>query len=281
VFENAPLRGELVQLGATWRAVLQRRDYPPVLQNLLGELMAAAALLSATIKFEGSLIMQMQGSGPVQLLVVECTSQRTMRATAKWNGMPVGSRIAELLGNGHFVIAIVPDGGKQSYQGVVGLEGETVAQILEHYMALSEQLQTRLWLACNDEMSCGVLLQKLPEGTSPDTDAWTRVVTLGESITRQELLTLPGVQLLHRLYHQERVRVFEPHPVAFRCSCSHDRVTAMLRLLGHAEICSIIAERGSVEVNCDFCGRHYRFDRVDAAQVFAADVFTATNPTRH
>ncbi len=281
VFETAPLRGEMVRLAATWRAVLERRAYPPVLQNMLGELMAAAALLSATLKFNGSLIMQMQGSGPVQLLVVECTSTHTMRATAKWRDTPEDMGLAELLGTGRFVIAIVPEDGKRSYQGVVSIEGSTVAQVLEHYMAQSEQLETRLWLACNAEVACGVMLQKLPDGKTEDADAWNRASKLGETITREELLSLPGVQLLRRLYHQERVRVFEPHPVSFRCSCSRDRVTAMLRLLGHEEVRSILTERDSVDVDCEFCGRHYRFDQVDAEQVFATDVITSVTPTRH
>jgi molecular chaperone Hsp33 len=164
---------------------------------------------------------------------------------------------------------------------VVGLEGETVAQVLEHYMAQSEQLQTRLWLACDEQVACGVLLQMLPEGKSEDADGWTRAVTLGETITRTELLTLPAIQLLRRLYHQEQIRVFEPSPVAFRCSCSRERVTAMLRLLGKEEVHSILDERNSIEVDCDFCGRHYQFDRVDAEQVFAAEVITVANPTRH
>jgi molecular chaperone Hsp33 len=281
VFETAPVRGEIVQLAATWRAVLERRAYPPCIQSLLGELMAAAALLSATIKFEGSLIIQMQGSGPVQLLVVECTSNRTMRATAKWRDAPDSASLADLLGPGQFVITIVPEDGKQTYQGVVAIEGATVSAVLEHYMLQSEQLETRLWLSCDENAACGVLLQKLPDGKSTDRDAWNRAVTLGGTISREELLTLPAMQLLRRLFHQEQVRVFEAHPVAFRCSCSRDRVTNMLRMLGHEEVRSILHERDSVEVDCEFCGRHYQFDSVDAEQIFAADVITRPNPTRH
>ncbi|HUF21640.1 MAG TPA: Hsp33 family molecular chaperone HslO, partial [Burkholderiales bacterium] len=140
LLESTPVRGELVHLDATWRAVLERKTYPETLERLLGEMMAAAALLSATLKFEGALIMQMQGSGPVRLLVVEATSEHTLRATAKWDGELPGSSLKELLGNGRFVITVVPESGKQTYQGVVSIEGETVAQVLEHYMAKSEQL---------------------------------------------------------------------------------------------------------------------------------------------
>ncbi|HEV8262443.1 MAG TPA: Hsp33 family molecular chaperone HslO [Burkholderiales bacterium] len=281
LLESTPVRGEIVHLDATWRAVLERRRYPAPLQSLLGDMMAAAALLSAILKFEGSLIMQMQGSGPVQLLVVEATSEHTLRATAKWEGELARGNVTELLGAGRFVISIVPSSGKQTYQGIVAIEGESIAQVLEHYMAKSEQLETRLWLASDSHQAAGMLLQKLPAAPTQDADAWNRATQLGETIRREELLSLPAREIIRRLYHEEDVRVFESRPVAFRCSCSRERVTSMLRLLGHDEVKSIIAERNTVEVDCEFCGRHYTFDAVDAEQVFAADVITRAQPTKH
>ena len=281
LLESTPVRGEIVHLDATWRAVLERRSYPAPLQALLGDMMAAAALLSAILKFEGSLIMQMQGNGPVQLLVVEATSEHTLRATAKWEGELSKGNVTELLGAGRFVISIVPTSGKQTYQGIVAIEGESIAQVLEHYMAKSEQLETRLWLASDSQQAAGMLLQKLPAAPTQDSDAWNRATQLGETIRREELLSLPAREIIRRLYHEEDVRVFESRPVAFRCSCSRERVTSMLRLLGHDEVKSIIAERNSVEVDCEFCGRHYTFDAVDAEQVFAADVITRAPPTKH
>ena len=275
------MRGEIVHLDATWRAVLERRRYPAPLQSLLGDMMAAAALLSAILKFEGSLIMQMQGNGPVQLLVVEATSEHTLRATAKWEGDLAQGNVTELLGAGRFVISIVPSGGKQTYQGIVAIEGNSIAEVLEHYMAKSEQLETRLWLASDSQQAAGMLLQKLPAAPTQDEDAWNRAKQLGETIRREELLSLPAREIIRRLYHEEDVRVFESRPVAFRCSCSRERVTSMLRLLGHDEVKSIIAERNTVEVDCEFCGRHYTFDAVDAEQVFAADVITRPQPTKH
>jgi len=281
LLESTPVRGEIVHLDATWRAVLERRRYPAPLQSLLGDMMAAAALLSAILKFEGSLIMQMQGNGPVQLLVVEATSEHTLRATAKWEGDLAQGNVTELLGAGRFVISIVPSGGKQTYQGIVAIEGDSIAQVLEHYMAKSEQLETRLWLASDSQQAAGMLLQKLPAAPTQDEDAWNRAKQLGETIRREELLSLPAREIIRRLYHEEDVRVFESRPVAFRCSCSRERVTSMLRLLGHDEVKSIIAERNTVEVDCEFCGRHYTFDAVDAEQVFAADVITRAQPTKH
>ncbi len=281
LLERTPVRGEIAHLDATWRAVLERRSYPAPLERLLGEMMAAAALLSATLKFEGSLIMQIQGSGPVQLLVVEATSDHTLRATAKWDGELAEGNVGALLGEGRFVISIVPSSGTQTYQGIVSLEGNSIAEVLEHYMAKSEQLETRLWLASDSQQAAGMLLQKLPATPTEDADAWNRATRLGETIKRDELLGLPAPEIIRRLYHQEDVRVFEPRPVAFRCSCSQDRVTSMLRMLGHDEVRSIVAERGNVEVDCEFCGRHYAFDSVDAEQVFAADLITPAQKTRH
>ena len=281
LLEQTPVRGEIVHLDATWRAVLERRSYPAPLEKLLGEMMAAAALLSATLKFDGSLIMQMQGSGPVQLLVVEATSGHTLRATAKWEGEVPEGDVKALLGSGRFVISIVPESGKQTYQGIVGMEGNSIAEVLEHYMAQSEQIETRLWLASDSRQAGGMILQKLPAARAEDPDAWNRATQLGATIKRDELLKLPATEIIRRLYHEEDVRVFEPRPVAFRCSCSRDRVTSMLRMLGRDEVRSIIAEQKSVEVDCEFCGRHYSFDAVDAEQVFAAELVTRAQPTKH
>ncbi len=280
LLEDTPVRGEIAHLDATWRAVLARRKYPEALQTLLGEMMAAAALLSATLKFEGSLIMQMQGSGPIQLLVVEATSEHTLRATAKWEGDLKAGSVTQLLGSGRFVISIVPESNKQTYQGVVAIEGDTISQVLENYMVRSEQIETRLWLVSDSRQAAGMLLQKLPSAPSQDEDAWNRAVTLGETLKREELLKLSSREIVHRLYHEEDVRLFETRPVAFRCSCSRTRVTSMLRLLGHEEVRSIIAERSSVEVDCEFCGRHYSFDAVDAEQVFTAEVINSAPPTK-
>ena len=282
IFEHAAVRGEIVHLDATWRAVLERADYPPLLRDLLGEMMAAAVLLSATLKFSGSLVMQMQGSGPIKLLVVECTSDMTMRAIAKWSGELHGADMQTLLGDGRFVMSIDRSSeGQQSYQGIVSLEGSSVAEVLQNYMLRSEQLDTYLWLAADESCASGMLLQKLPGKTSEDADAWNRAVQLGSTITHAELLALPAVEIIHRLYHEEDIRMFEVSPVSFRCSCSRERVSDMLRMLGLAEVHSIIDERGSVEVDCEFCNRHYHFDSVDAEQLFAADVVAQMNLTRH
>lgn len=282
LFEHAPIRGEVAHLDATWRAVLERHTYPPVLRSILGELMAAGALLAATLKFEGSIILQLQGDGPVQLIVVESTSEQTLRATAKWTGsLADDAGFADLLADGRFVITLVPGEGKQSYQGVVAIDPAGVAASLEQYMQRSEQLDTRLWLAAGEERAAGLLLQKLPESGEPEGDSWNRATQLAATVTAPELLELPARKLLHRLYHQEDIRIFDPRPVSFRCSCTHERVSAMLRMLGYAEVRSILDEQAAIEVKCEFCNRAYRYDSVDAEQLFAAAHTVPAGSTRH
>ncbi len=281
LFEHAPIRGEIVQLAATWQAVTERHDYPAPLRKILGELMAAAALLAATLKFDGTLILQLHGNGPVKLIVVECAAGHAMRATAKWDGNIPDSGLRALLGNGRFAISLVPESGQQGYQGIVDLDADSIAGAFEHYMATSEQIETRLWLACDDTRAAGLLIQKLPGRETMDTDAWSRIGHLAGTVQPRELLELAPQLLLQRLFHEEDLRVFEPHPVYFRCSCSAERVTGMLRMLGLDEVRSVIAERGEVEVHCEFCNRRYVFDAVDSEQIFAAAVTAPSESTRH
>lgn len=281
LFEHAPIRGEMTQLAATWQAVTERHDYPPPLRRALGELMAAGALLAATLKFSGTLILQLHGSGPVKLIVVECSSDHAMRATAKWEGEIPEGGLRALLGSGRFAISLVPESGQQSYQGIVDLEADSIAAALEHYMATSEQVETRLWLACDDRRAAGLLLQKLPDHDAADSDAWPRAGQLAATVTAGELLGLEPSRLLHRLFHEEDLRVFEPRPVYFRCSCTRDRVVGMLRMLGRDEVRSVVAERGEVEVRCEFCNRRYAFDAVDSEEMFASALTGASATTRH
>jgi molecular chaperone Hsp33 len=279
VFEHGGVRGGIVHLGATWNAVLERREYPAALRDVMGELMAAAALLASNLKFEGSMIMQLQGDGPVSLLVVECTGDLTLRAMAQWEGEP-GGRVGDLLGGGRFVVTLDPAGGTHRYQGVVELDGESVGDVLQHYMQRSEQLETRFWLAADASRACGMLLQKMPH-PGADLDLWNRAAVLASTLTREELLGISAPNLIRRLFHEEDVRVFTPRPVAFRCSCSTERVIGMLRMLGYDEVRQVLAQQDKVEVNCEFCNRRYGFDRVDVEQVFAAGVVTRPEATRH
>ncbi len=280
VFEHAPVRGEIVHLDASFRAILERRVYPEPIRTVLGEFMAAAALLAATLKFDGRLILQIQGGGPLTLLVVECTSDHTLRAVAHWDDAPFEQTLDRLVGDGRLVITVEPRKGEERYQGIVNLEGATVAQAVERYYAQSEQVETRVWLACDDTRAAGLLLQRLP-GASEDTDLWPRAVELTTTLTPSELLTLPPAEVLRRLYHEEDIRLFTPAVLSFRCSCSRERVEAVLHMLGREDISNLLVEQGSVSVDCEFCGKHYTFDAVDVEQVFVTRPVSSAPAQKH
>ncbi len=279
LFENLGIRGELVRLDASWQAVLERHDYPPVVRERLGELMAASVLLSATLKFDGSMTLQIRGDGPIGMMVVECTSARTLRGLAHWEGEPDGASLSGQFGDAQLIITIEPK-GRDRYQGIVPLEGERFAEAIEGYLYRSEQLPTRLWLAADAESAAGLLVQDLP-GQYSEEDAWNRVSTLAETITDPELLDLEQGEVIHRLFHEEDVRVFENEPVSFRCSCSRERVEGALRGIGHDEVADIIRTEGEVAVNCEFCNRRYAFDAVDVERLFAGQTQPEVSATRH
>ncbi|MBI5889122.1 MAG: Hsp33 family molecular chaperone HslO [Nitrosomonadales bacterium] len=282
LFEHAPLRGEIVHLEATWQSVIERHDYPAILRDLMGELCAAAVLLAATLKLKGAMVLQIHGKGAVKLLVVECSGDLELRATAKWEGdLPQGT-LQDLVGDGRFVITLDPKDGNQAYQGIVALEGESIAEMLQNYMTRSEQLETRLWLAADGRHAAGMLLQKLPgQSAGEDADAWERATQIADTLKPEELLNVPAAELVHLLYHEEDIRLFESQPVVFRCTCSRENVARMLRMLGRDEVDAIIAERGDVEVHCEFCNQRYVFDRVDVNAVFADIMAMAANKTLH
>jgi molecular chaperone Hsp33 len=279
VFERARVRGELVRLDETWREVRRRRDYPAPVRSVLGELTAASVLLAATVKFEGgALVLQIQGGHPVTLLVVECQPDLTLRAMARWNGGLEGlgghATVHDLAAGGRCAITIDPGPGLAAYQGVVPLEGRTTAHVLERYMARSEQIGTLFALASNDDRAAGLLLQKLPDvggraAAGEDPDLWNRVGHLAATLTRQELLELPGREILRRLFHDEELRLFESMPVSFACRCSRDRVAGVLRMVGRDEVDLALEEKGSLEVTCEFCGQAYTFSREDAERALA------------
>ena len=286
IFENAAVRGELVELSSAWQQVQARREYPAPVRKLLGEMMAAAALLSANLKFNGMIVMQMHGDGPVKLLVVECDSELNLRATAKLAHDAVVDNNATLKqlinahGHGRFVITLDPKDkmpGQQAYQGIVPLDGESVAVVIENYMLRSEQLDTKLWLAADRQVSRGLLLQKLPKeggtGThiSDEAETWNRTVALASTLKEEELLSTDISTLMRRLFWEETIRVFEPGHPHFHCSCNREKVGNMLKMLGKKEIDAALLDLGRLSINCDFCGQLYEFDAVDCAQLFATE----------
>jgi molecular chaperone Hsp33 len=292
LFENTPVRGNLVNLTNTFQLALNKQQLPAGLKRSLGELMAASALLTATLKMTGSLVLQIQGKGQLKLLVVECNSEFGIRATAKWKGeVSDEQNLFDLMEQGQFVITLDPKDGRQTYQGIVPIEGNDISTILENYMLRSEQIDTKIWLSCDGNSAAGMLLQKLPEtmnqqtqteeSLAHDVDAWNRVGHLADTITDDELLHLPTETLIHRLFHEEDVRLFEASNTKFFCSCTRSSVANMLRMLGEEEINSILEEQGKIDVNCDFCNTHYQFDKVDAAQLVASELVTQSSKEIH
>lgn len=287
LFRGAPVRGEIVRLDEAWQRMIRFHDYPPAVTALLGQMTAAAALLAANIKFNGALTLQVQGDGPVRLLVVECQPDFRLRATAKLREGAIIATDAALTdlvnahGSGRCLITLDPRDrlpGQQPYQGVVPLAGDSIAAALESYMQQSEQLETRLWLAANASTATGVLLQKLPrEGgtanlTAPgteDDDAWPRACMLASTLTADEMLAASAETLAQRLFWEEQLDHMAPAVPQFACSCSRERIGRMLRSMGRAEVDDIIAEQGQVEVTCDFCNARQTFDAVDVGQLFA------------
>lgn len=280
VIENCGVRGEHVRLGSSWRELHTKTDYQPAVLELLGQTVSAVALLAATVKFDGALTLQATGDGALRLLVVEASGERTFRGLARLRqSAPENPGADILLGNGRIALTIDPGEGKDRYQGIVDFAGGPLSEVLERYFERSEQIPTRIWLAANEHQVAGLMLQHLPEkgiqlesgdlGSLDEDDGWQRCVTLAETLADEELLGLESAALLRRLFHQERVRLFDPEPWAFRCRCSLDRVKTMLRGLGKPEVDDILAEQGKVGVTCDFCNASYEFDAVDAEQIFA------------
>ena len=268
LFEHLDLRGELVQMETSWQTVLKQHDYPEAVRTVLGQTMAATLIMSATIKFDGSLIIQAQSSGPITTLVSQATSERTVRGLAHWEGEVADTNLAATFGDGQLVITV--DGSKtERYQGIVALEGANIAEALQNYFSASEQLESRFWLFANGERAAGLFLQQLPSEQEQNDD-WERITALADTITEDELLNLSTSELLHRLFHEEEVRLFEAEPVSFRCSCSRKKIESSLLAMGKQEADDIIKEQGGIHVDCDFCNQHYQFDKFDTEQLFSS-----------
>lgn len=298
LFEGLPVRGMLVRLTEGWQEVLQRRAeagdaFPRPVRQLMGEMAAAGVLMQSNINFNGALVLQVHGDGPVKLAVAEVQSDLAFRVTAKVVGdVPEDAQLEGLVnvrGHGRCAITLDPQGrvpGQQPYQGVVALHGDhreplqRLSEVLEHYMLQSEQLDTKLILAADDNLAAGLLIQRLPvegsrnlEGQRNEdeiglNEAYNRIAHLAATLTSEELLTLDAETVLRRLFWEEDVRRFEPTMPRFACTCSRERVADMLRNLGQDEVDGILSEQGKVEVGCDFCGRQYLFDPIDADELF-------------
>lgn len=264
LFDNTDIRGELVRVEQSYQQVLANHNYPEAVARLLGEFIAAAALLSATLKFEGTVTLQARSEGQIPVIMAEASSDQCLRAIARGAENADSAEFHQLLNNGQLCITIDPAQGKR-YQGIVSLEGDNLASCLEQYFKQSEQLSTRLWLCADDQRASGLLLQELPATADGQIEQreqqWEHISLLAQTLSDQELQNLDFETLLQRLYHQEPVRIFDAETLKFRCNCSRERTASALRTLGEAELQSILAEQGELSINCDFCHQHYSFNQ--------------------
>ncbi|MDF2153999.1 Hsp33 family molecular chaperone HslO [Vibrio sp. CAU 1672] len=272
LFEDLSVRGELVQLDDAYQHIISSKDYPAALQKLLGELLVSTTLLTATLKFEGSITIQLQGDGPVSLAVINGDHDQKIRGVARWEGdIADDASLHDMMGKGHLVITIDPKKGER-YQGVVGLEGETLADVIEGYFANSEQLKTCLWIRTGEHEgkahAAGMLIQVMPDGTGSPDD-FEHLEQLTSTVKDEELFTLEANELLYRLYNQEKVRLYDPQPVEFHCGCSRDRSASAIVTVEKTEIYDILAQHGSLSLHCDYCGATYTFDESEVSDLFA------------
>ena len=266
LFEELGVRGEWVRLQQSWQTAKQHQVLNPAVESQLGQALAAVTLLSATIKFEGSMILQAQGDGALRTLVAQSSHDRKIRGLVRYNSEVTPQTLPEMMGQGRLVLTVESE-NVPPYQGVVGLEGKNLAEMLHTYFLQSEQLQTRLWLFANQTHAVGLFLQELPSQASYKAD-WERIEILANTVTEAELFNLDCEEVLYRLFNEEKVRIYPPEKIDFSCHCSREKISNTLRVMGQVDLESILKERRTIEVDCEFCGEKYHFDSKDVANLF-------------
>ena len=274
LFEEADIRGEIVQLDNSYRDIIAIHQYAPGVSRLMGEFMAAAVLLATTLKFEGKLVLQARSEGQIPLLMVECDSELRLRAITRGAQEATSERFDQLLTGGQLAITIGPTNG-QRYQGIALLTQSSLAHSLDAYFKQSEQLKTQFWLASNGESAAGMLLQQLPAQLVQDgaerSAQWQHVSTLANTLKDAELLTVSAPELAHRLYHEDPMRLFEAKDVRFQCSCSRERTFNALNSLPKEEVRELLEELGSITMDCEFCNEQYRYVEHDLTDILQSD----------
>jgi molecular chaperone Hsp33 len=279
LFEDSGVRGEWIKLTESWQEARKHQQGPQTAQLQLGQALAAVVMLSATIKFNGSIILQTQSDGDIRTLVAQSTHDRKIRGLIRSHKQVAMGSLETMFGHGQLVLSINTDNAPP-YQGVVSLQGKNLAAALETYFEQSEQLKTRLWLFANDTHAAGLVLQELPEQKSNKAD-WERIQILADTLTEHELLELDCEPLLYRLFNEEKVRLFDAESVEFKCTCSQARIQTNLRAMGREELETILREHGSIEVTCEFCSKHYRFDSIDVTALLSDENIMNESETRH
>ncbi|KAA1165830.1 MULTISPECIES: Hsp33 family molecular chaperone HslO [Pseudoalteromonas] len=271
LFNELDVRGELVQIESAYNEMIADHNYPDPVKALLGELLVATCLLTATLKFEGEIAVQLQGDGPVKYAVINGDDKQNMRGIARLQSEITGTTVKELIGQGYMVITITPDKGER-YQGIVPLEHDTLSECIESYFEQSEQLKTRLWFATDttegSAKACGLFLQVLPVDKQKSIEDFAHLEALSNTIKDEELLHLDANTVLTRLYHEDNPRVFEPQAIKFKCGCSRDKTITALVNIGQEELLKDVAEKGTVNINCHYCLKEYVFNEQDIKSIF-------------
>ncbi len=272
LFEELPIRGEIVHLNLSFQHIMEQHQYPPLIRRWLGEALVLVCLLSTLIKFNGRLAIQFQGKGKLKLLLVQCTNELQVRGLAQWEGELTEEEILDSLKQGTIIITIDPDNAKQRYEGIVAWQGQTLSESIEGYFQNSEQLPTRIWVVVDEKSASGFLLQRVPEEalrreSTLDHD-WEHINYLTATLTPHELTNLDNKTLLHRLYVEEDVRLFEAKSVVFQCTCSEKRGANAIRILGKKEAEDELRLKQQIVVKCEFCNCEYCYDKVDVAAIF-------------
>jgi molecular chaperone Hsp33 len=273
IFEQHNVRGEWVRLQDSWQQAKQHQVLVnDAVGSQLGQALAAVTLLSATIKFKGAVIMQFQGGGDLRMLVAQASNERKIRGLVRSNQQVAGDNLKQMLGEGGRLVLTVEPDASDPFQGVISIDSESLAEVLTDYFVHSEQLDTRLWLFANQTHAAGLFIQELPgenkdndNDNDNDKDDWDRIEMLANTVTAEEMFSLDCEELLHRLFHEEEVRLYEPESVEFQCNCSREKISGTLQALGRSELEEIVQQQGDIEVDCQFCGAHYDFDKVDVA----------------
>ncbi|WP_131782550.1 Hsp33 family molecular chaperone HslO [Legionella gresilensis] len=269
MFEHASIRGEIAHLDHAYTTIINQRTYPPMVKNVLGEALVSCLLMIGSIKFEGELSLQFQGDKRLPLLLIQCDHQLHLRGFAKFQPDLTTEEYAAAFLEGKMVLTINPYNQTQSYQSILPIQSTSMAENLMYYYAQSEQIPSRVWLASDDTKVAGLLLQLMPGQSSEQREQfWEYAVHIGQTISEPELLNLDNETLLYRLYHETDIRVFDNKMVTFKCRCSPDKMRQVLTVLGEKDIKELLAEKGKIDVTCDFCNQHYSFDAIDITMLF-------------
>ncbi|OLF77532.1 molecular chaperone Hsp33 [Pseudoalteromonas haloplanktis] len=271
LFDNLDVRGELVQIDNAYNEMIAKHNYPEPVKALLGELLVATCLLTATLKFEGEIAVQLQGDGPVKYAVINGDDQQNMRGIARLQHEVTGSTVKELIGQGYMVITITPTQGER-YQGIVPLEHDTLSECIESYFEQSEQLKTRLWFATDTEEGCakarGLFLQVLPVDKQKSIEDFAHLEALSNTIKDEELLELDANTILTRLYHEDNPRVFDPQPIQFKCGCNREKTMTALVNVGQQTLLDDVEKNGEIKISCHYCLKDYVFNEQDIKSIF-------------